>query len=230
MTIPPLPVQLPDEILATRGRLPLKPAPVLLNGPRFCLTPLDIVRDAVDLYVISNGNACRVGNYATDAYDADERIWRFMNSGPFASLDAFTSFLMSLAEMQDGQAFCVRDRITNRPVGMVAYLNNVPAHLKIELGNIWYSPLVQGHNANLEAAYLLLNHAFQLGYRRVEWKCHSLNEKSRRAALKIGFQFEGIQESHFIIKGRSRDTAWFRILCQEWPAVRDRLVSMLGGL
>ncbi len=229
MTIPLLPPQLSDEILAKRGRLPLKPAPVILNGSRFSMTPLDVSKDAVDLYVISNGNACRVGNYWTEAYDSDALIWRFMNSGPFSSLDAFSSFLTTLAEMPEGLAFSVRDRMTNKPVGMATYLNNVPAHLKIEIGHIWYSPLVQGHGANFEASYLLLNHAFQLGYRRVEWKCHSFNERSRRAAEKIGFQFEGIQESHFIIKGRSRDTAWFRILDREWPDVRDRLQSPLGG-
>jgi len=105
--------------------------------------------------------------------------------------------------------------------------NNFPNHLKVELGNIWYSPLVQRTKANLEATYLLLQHAFNLGYRRVEWKCDALNLRSRKAALRMGFKFEGIQESHFIIKGRNRDTAWFRILDSEWPEVEKLLLALL---
>lgn len=228
MLIEALPLQLPDDILANRGRLPLKPQPVTLNGSAFQLTPLDVSRDAVDLYVVSNGNSCRVGNYSTDSYDSDEKVWRFMGSGPFASLDAFSAFLGSVSDTKDCLAFCVRDRISGRPVGVTTYMSNVPAHLKIELGNIWYSPLVQRTAANTESVYLMLNHAFSLGYRRVEWKCHSLNERSRRAALRLGFRFEGIQESHLILKGRSRDTAWFRILCHEWPVVKSMLQDKLG--
>jgi RimJ/RimL family protein N-acetyltransferase len=87
---------------------------------------------------------------------------------------------------------------------------------------------VQRSKANVESTYLLLRHAFDLGYRRVEWKCDSLNERSRRSALRMGFQFEGIQEAHFIVKGRNRDTAWFRILDREWPEVRERLERMIA--
>ena len=76
-------------------------------------------------------------------------------------------------------------------------------------------------------AYLLLKHAFELGYRRVEWKCDALNERSRRSALRIGFQFEGIQQAHFIIKGRNRDTAWFRMLDHEWSSIREKLEERL---
>ncbi|HLV37504.1 MAG TPA: GNAT family protein, partial [Spirillospora sp.] len=103
-----------------------------------------------------------------------------------------------------------------------------PQHLKVELGNIWYSPIAQRTGANTEAIYLMLEHAFGLGYRRIEWKCDALNERSRRAALHLGFQFEGIQEYHYIVKGRSRDTAWFRMLDREWPDVRQRLEALLG--
>ena len=106
-------------------------------------------------------------------------------------------------------------------------MNNSPADLKVEMGSIWYSPLVQRSAANTEATYLLLRHAFSLGYRRVEWKCDTLNERSRRAALRMGFTFEGIQEYHYIVKGRNRDTAWFRVLDREWPEVRSHLERLL---
>ena len=106
-------------------------------------------------------------------------------------------------------------------------MSNLPEHLKIELGSIWYSPLIQRTPANTEATYLMLSHAFDLGYRRLEWKCNALNERSRRAALRMGFQFEGIQDSHFIIKNRNRDTAWFRILDREWLDVKTHLEDLL---
>lgn len=82
--------------------------------------------------------------------------------------------------------------------------------------------------ANTEATYLMLKHCFELGYRRVEWKCHSLNERSRKAALRMGFKFEGIQESHMIAKNCNRDTAWFRVLEIEWPEVKQNLEQLLG--
>jgi RimJ/RimL family protein N-acetyltransferase len=107
---------------------------------------------------------------------------------------------------------------------------NFPEHLKIELGGIWYSPVAQGTGANTEAAYLMLGHAFGLGYRRVEWKCDALNERSRRAAERLGFTFEGIQDAHYIVKGRNRDTAWFRMLDGEWPRVRQRLRELLEAV
>jgi RimJ/RimL family protein N-acetyltransferase len=75
----------------------------------------------------------------------------------------------------------------------------------------------------------MFRHAFRLGYRRLEWKCDALNERSRRSALRIGFQLEGVQEAHRITKGRNRDTAWYRMLDHEWPAVRVQLEEMLYG-
>ena len=120
-------------------------------------------------------------------------------------------------------------RATGGQVGVVNFMNNLPEHLKVELGGIWYSPLAQRTGANAEATYLMLRHAFALGYRRVEWKCDALNARSRHAALRMGFTFEGIQDAHFIIKDRNRDTAWFRILDSEWPAVRAHLERLLSA-
>ena len=124
---------------------------------------------------------------------------------------------------------CVEDVATGQPVGVVTFMSNFPEHLKIELGNIWYTPLVQGTGANREATYLMLRHAFGLGYRRVEWKCDALNARSRHTAERMGFTFEGVQQAHFIVKDRNRDTAWFRILDHEWPAVEARLRAMMSG-
>ena len=106
-------------------------------------------------------------------------------------------------------------------------MNNIPSHLKIELGGIWYSPIVQKSFANTEATYLMLKNCFKLSYRRVEWKCHSLNERSCKAALRMGFKFEGIQESHMIAKNCNRDTAWFRVLDSEWLELKPNVEQLL---
>lgn len=224
----PVAPQLPDDVLANQARLPRKPAPVTLSGKRVRLTSLDLDRDVEALHQVSNGSPITLGGRSVAAYDADEQVWRYMSRGPFASAAELADFLRPQVEAPDGLCLCVFDVPTDQPVGVVNYMNNWPQHLKVELGSIWYSPVAQRTGANTEAIYLMLEHAFGLGYRRVEWKCDALNERSRRAALHMGFQFEGIQEYHYIVKGRSRDTAWFRMLDREWPDARQRLEALLG--
>lgn len=220
---------LAPEVLARRSRLPLKPDAVTLAGRLVRLAPLDLARDAEALHAVSNGRPATLGERSVGPYDADLLVWRYLGAGPFASAAELAGWLRLQVEAPNGRCLCVSDRATGRPVGVVNFMTNVPEHLKVELGNIWYSPLVQRTGANAEATYLMLLHAFGLGYRRVEWKCDSLNERSRRAALRMGFTFEGIQEAHYIVKGRNRDTAWFRILDHEWPAVQQRLERLLNS-
>lgn len=222
--------RLPADVLARRERLPLKPAPVTLEGRIARLVPLDLARDAAALHAVSSGQPARVGERAVDGYDADERVWRYMPGGPFASVEEFAAYHAGLMALPNLLALTVFDVASGEPVGVTTLMSNAPEHLKIELGNIWYAPVVQRGGHNLECTYLMLRHCFELGYRRVEWKCDALNERSRRSALRMGFAFEGIQEAHFIIKGRNRDTAWFRILDHEWPAVQARLEGMLADL
>ena len=215
--------RLPDEVLARRAELPLKPAPVTLEGTSVRLAPLDLARDVEALHAVSNGQPAALGVRRVAAYDADAVIWRFMHAGPFAGVAELATYLRAQVEAPDGLCLCVFDRPTGRPVGVTNYMNNAPEHLKVELGGIWYSPLAQRTGANAEATALMLRHAFALGYRRVEWKCDARNARSRAAALRMRFTFEGVQEAHFIIKGCNRDTAWFRMLDHEWPAVRVEL-------
>ncbi len=228
MTADPLGLALPDEVLARARRLPARPAPVTLEGAVVRLRPLDLARDVAPLHAVSSGAPVTVGDRRVAAYDADALIWRYLFGGPFASEAGLAAYLRPQVEAPDGLCLCLEDRPTGRPVGVATFMNNVPAHLKVELGNIWYSPVAQRTGANTEATYLMLRHAFALGYRRVEWKCHAVNARSRRAALRLGFTFEGIQEYHLIVKGHSRDTAWFRILDREWEAVRRRLEGLLA--
>ena len=225
----PVAPQLPDDVLALRQTLPTKPASVTLTGSFVRLVPLDLDRDVEVLYAVSNGGAATLSERTIEAYDPDPMIWRYMSGGPFTSAKALAVWLQIQIDSDTGIPLCVFDIASDQPVGVANLMSNVPAHLKIELGNIWYSPLVQRTPANTEAAYLMLQHCFELGYRRVEWKCDALNQRSRNAALRLGFQFEGIQQYHYIVKDRSRDTAWFRILDHEWDAVRSQLEARLYG-
>lgn len=219
---------LPPDVLAGITRLPRKPDPVTLTGKRVRLAPLDLERDVAGLFQVSNGSAVTLGDRQCGAYDPELLIWRYMTGGPFADSAGLAEYLRAQVQAVDGLCLTAFDLPTGRPIGVANYMNTMPAHLKVELGSIWYSPIAQRSLANTEATFLMLEHAFALGYRRVEWKCDALNARSRRAALRIGFQFEGIQEQHFIIKGRNRDTAWFRILDHEWPRVGARLRETLG--
>jgi len=216
------------EKLAKRLTLPAKMDPIVLSGSQVRLEPLEVSRDSKALFAVSNGSTIEIPGAELNVYDADDLIWRYMNSGPFADLEAFEFYLQTLIDSPNGLAMCVFDSENNLQVGVATFMNNFPEHLKVELGSIWYSPIVQGKGFNLEATYLMLRHAFELGYRRVEWKCNALNERSRRAALRMGFGFEGIQEYHFIVKGANRDTAWFRMLDCEWDERRLMLEKMLG--
>jgi RimJ/RimL family protein N-acetyltransferase len=210
--------RLPDDVLARRDRLPVKPAAVVLTGELVDVRPLDLDGDAGALHAVSNGSSFALGARRIDAYDADARVWRYMAGGPFGDAAALRAWLAVQDAAPDGRPFTVRDRATGTPIGVANLMTNHPRHLKIELGSIWYGPIAQRTGASAEVTRLLLGHVFALGYRRAEWKCDARNEPSRRAALAYGFTFEGVQDAHFIIKDRNRDTAWFRMLDREWRA------------
>jgi RimJ/RimL family protein N-acetyltransferase len=226
--MPELGERLADEVLDRRPTLPRKPAAVALAGTLVELVPLDLERDLDALYAASDGRPQSWGDRHAAAYDPDVAVWRYMPAGPFRDPAGLAAYLRTLLGAPDGLCLCVRDLHSGQQLGVVNYQANFPEHLKIELGGIWYSPVAQGTGANAEATYLMLEHAFGLGYRRVEWKCDALNERSRRAAERLGFTFEGIQEAHYIVKGRNRDTAWFRMLESEWPRARERLQLLLA--
>lgn len=211
---------LPDEVLARRAQLPVKPAAVVLTGERVVLRPLDIDRDVEALFAVSNGSPAVVGERSAGSYDPDALIWRWMKSGPHADVAALRSYLSAQVAAADMLPMVVLDRASSHPVGVAAFMSNAPGDLRIELGSIWYGLIAQGTGASREATRLMLAHVFDLGYRRVEWKCDTLNERSRRAAISYGFTFEGVQRAHYIVKGMNRDTAWYRMLDHEWPDVR----------
>lgn len=220
--LPPPPARLHEDILARCTALPRKPAATTLSGRRVVLEPLDLGADLEGLFAVSSGERFALGERSVDRYDAEARIWRYMAAGPFATGSALGAWLATQDAAEDGRPFTVRDASTGTPLGVVNLIANHPEHLKLELGAIWYGAIAQGTGASREATDLLLRYVFGLGYRRIEWKCDALNEASRRAALSYGFTFEGIQQAHYIVKGRNRDTAWYRILDHEWATWPER--------
>jgi len=151
-----------------------------------------------------------------------------MGYGPWATAEDFRMWVEQLPASTDPLWFAVRSNETRQPIGMATILNADFANRRLELGHIWYIPEAQGTTANTEATYLLLGEAFgHYRCRRVEWKCDSLNERSRRAALRLGFSFEGVFRNHMIVKGRNRDTAWFAMTDSEWPTIRTNLENRL---
>jgi RimJ/RimL family protein N-acetyltransferase len=152
-----------------------------------------------------------------DAVQGHPQIFTYMAFGPFAGLAAFSAWLVSREQSSDPYFYAIVEP-SGRAVGLAALMSIRPDMRVVEVGNILLSPGLQRTALATEAQYLLACYAFDtLGYRRYEWKCDALNAASRRAARRFGFRYEGIFRDHMIIKGRSRDTAWFAMLAAEWP-------------
>ena len=124
--------------------------------------------------------------------------------------------------------YAVVDAATGGATGVASYLRIDPANGSIEVGHINYSPLLQRTPAATEAMYLMMWHVFELGYRRYEWKCNALNAASCAAAERLGFSFEGIFRQAAVVKGRNRDTAWYSLIDEEWPALREAFQRWLA--
>jgi RimJ/RimL family protein N-acetyltransferase len=189
------------------GWKPPPPPPREPMAGRTCrLEPLDVDRHAADLH-------------AANALDADHRNWTYLPYGPFVTLDDYIAWLSRVATVADPQFYAIVDLATGAATGVASYLRIDPAAGSIEVGHINYSPKLQRTIAATEAMYLMMRRAFELGYRRYEWKCNVLNVPSRAAALRLGFSYEGIFRQARVDKGRNRDTAWYAMIDHEWPAL-----------
>jgi RimJ/RimL family protein N-acetyltransferase len=179
------------------------PSAVTLTGRFVTLEKLDPHRDAGPLFRAVDGHA---------------GLYDYLFDEPPSDKKALHESLALKAAKADPFFFAILENATMTPVGIASYLRIEPGHRVIEVGNILFTPQLQKTAHATEAMYLMAKHAFEdLGYRRYEWKCNALNAPSRRAALRLGFSFEGIFRQHMIIKGASRDTAWFAMLDEEWP-------------
>jgi len=192
------------------------PQPTVLPGRVVTLRPFDRAGHAEALYQATHG-----------ANKEDQ--WRYMSDGPFASRADFDVAFDRNAKSTDPLFFAIVDNATGVAVGQASYLRIEPRHRVIEVGNIIFTLALQRSSGATEAMYLMARHVFEdLGYRRYEWKCNALNQPSRRAALRLGFLFEGVFRQHMIIKGRNRDTAWFSMLDSEWPLRRANFERWLA--
>jgi RimJ/RimL family protein N-acetyltransferase len=167
--------------------------------------------------------------YAGTAGPEANGHWTYLSYGPFAGSSEMRVWLRSCAASADPLFFAVVDRATGRAVGMCSLMRITPDMRTIELGHIWYAPEVQRSGVNADMALTLLTECFETwGYRRAEWKCDALNARSRGAALKLGFTFEGVFRQHMVRRGRNRDTAWYAMLDSEWPARKAALQALVG--
>ena len=189
------------------------PARSRMSGSTVELEPLH-PRHAADLWRVAQG--------------ADDS-WTYMGYGPFASADAMARFVGDFASTHDPMVWAVRPVATGIVSGWLALMDIQPRNAAIELGNIWFAPGLQRTRAATEAMFLLLRLAADdLGYRRLVWKCHALNEPSRRAAVRLGFTCEGRHRAHLVVKGRQRDTDWYSIVGDEWPVCRNAILAWLA--
>lgn len=176
---------------------------------RYCrVEPVDVDRHAADLH-------------AANLEAGDHSRWTYLSAAGFDDLDGYRHWLRGMTASDDPLLHAIVDPATGRAAGVAAYLRIDQANGVIEVGHINYSARLQRTRAATEAMYLMMRRAFdELGYRRYEWKCDSLNAASRAAARRLGFTFEGIFRQAVVYKNRNRDTAWFSILDGEWPGIR----------
>ncbi len=176
---------------------------------RYCrVEPLEVERHAAALH-------------AANTLAPDRRAWTYLGADGFDTLDEYTAWLRGCAAGDDPLFHAIVDAGSGEASGLAAYLRIDAGNGVIEVGHLNFSPRLQRTRAATEAMFLMMRRAFdELGYRRYEWKCDSLNEPSRRAAGRLGFVFEGVFRQAVVYKGRSRDTAWFSIVDGEWPALR----------
>lgn len=188
--------------------------PPEIGGSVVALRRPNPARDTPTLFAATHGSAER------------EAVWAYMGYGPWVDEAAMRAWVESTVPSTDPFWWTVE--ADGVPVGMAAVMSRDAAHRRAEIGHIWYVPEAHRTTVNTEAAYLMIRECFDtLGCRRVEWKCDALNERSRIAALRLGFVFEGVFRHHMIIKGRNRDTAWYAMTVDDWAMARPALEKWL---
>jgi len=183
------------------------PTATLLEGRFIRLERLDPARHADELFATLEGPG------------ADPKLWDYLPYGPFPERNVFNTWLNNHAAACDPYFFAVIDHANNQVQGILSLMSIVPAQGRIEIGHVTFGAPMQRSPKSTEAVYLLAKHSFDLGYRRLEWKCNNGNARSKYAAERLGFSFEGVFRQHMVVKGHNRDTAWYSILDGEWPAI-----------
>jgi RimJ/RimL family protein N-acetyltransferase len=195
----------------------LIPARAVLIGRYVTLEPLDAARHAGDLFEASHGS------------EAALRTWDYLPWGPWNSEEEYTNVLRQQTARHDQIYYAICPVADGKACGQASFLDIQPEQGVIEIGSIWFGLTLRRTRSATEAMYLMLRCAMDdLGYRRMQWRCNALNTASRAAARRLGFRFEGIFHNHMIFKGRNRDSAWYSILDDEWPEVREIMERWLA--
>ncbi|MNG51903.1 ribosomal-protein-L7/L12-serine acetyltransferase [compost metagenome] len=190
------------------------PDPSPLNGQYCNLLPLEI-------------SHCE-GLFHAFSMAEDDRDWTWLAAERPVCLQEMMFWLKNKIEDSSLVSWAVTDIKSAMPVGIVCFSNMDPVNGALEIGHVTWSPLMQRTAMGTEAIYLLLHNAFSLGYRRVVWRCDSLNEASRKAAERMGFIFEGRFRQAMIRKQRNRDTDWLSVIDTEWPVIEQSLAGWLS--
>ncbi len=184
-----------------------------LRGRTVTLEPLDAASHAAALW---------------QAVEGHDELWAWLPDSPYAAESDLHRAIEAKQSTAGAVFLAIVPTATGTVAGYASYMRMEPAQGVVEVGNILLAPSLQRTTAATEAMYLMAAHIFdQLGYRRYEWKCNAKNEPSRRAALRLGFTFEGIFRQHMVVKGENRDTAWFSMLDHEWPARKRAFAAWL---
>lgn len=204
-----------DTVLKTPpGLLPPR---IPLVGSDVTLEPMNADKHAAELFKASHGT-----NEAL-------KIWDYLTYGPWADVESYAQVIKTQSASHDPIFYAIISNETGKACGQASFLDNHALNGVTEIGHIWFAPSLQRTRGATEALFLMLSHAMSdLGNRRMQWRCNAKNEKSRAAAHRLGFRFEGIFYNHLIFKGMNRDTAWYSILDDEWPEVRDHIQLWLN--
>ncbi len=185
--------------------------PVWPAGDRLCGTHVELhllnrKDHAADLFI---------------AFDKADALWTYLPYGPFDTANDYGDWIDRKVDGKDPIFYAIIDKLSKKAMGVASYLRINPSAGSIEVGHICLSPELQKTKAATEAMFLMMQWAFDAGYRRYEWKCDALNLPSRNAALRLGLSYEGVFRQMSIVKGRNRDTAWYAAVDGEWPKLRD---------
>jgi RimJ/RimL family protein N-acetyltransferase len=204
-----------DGELVANWTQPPTPDGRVFEGRNVRLERLSADRHAADLH-------------RANSLDPDGMIWKYLPYGPFSSVSGYHHWVRDVTSREDPLFYTLIDRQTGHAGGVMSLMRIDPTAGSIEVGHINIAPELQRSPAVTEARYLLMQWAFEAGYRRFEWKCDASNLRSRRAAERFGLTYEGVFRQHTISKGRNRDTAWFAAIDKEWPALKEAFTSWLS--
>jgi len=174
-------------------------------------------------------------SHAAELYDAGhsteqgQRIWDYLGYGPWPNIESYKATLRGQSSSFDPVFYTIKSMESGKACGQASFMDINAQDGVIEIGHIWFGPQLQRTPGGTEALFLMLCYALDdLKYRRMQWRCNSLNQKSRQAARRLGFRFEGVFYNHLIFKGKNRDTTWYSILDNEWPEVKKIISHWLA--